>query len=106
MRKAETQTKDEFLEKLSVGRFIIYFGADWCRECQYIRPKLPAIENNFSQYRFIKVDRDDNTRLCLDLNIRGLPSFLAFNNGQEIGRFVNGDLKTQPEIESWIRHLK
>ncbi|KTF03208.1 hypothetical protein Nizo1839_1797 [Lactiplantibacillus plantarum] len=42
----------------------------------------------------------------MELNVRGLPSFIAYREGQEIGRFVNGNLKTQPEIENWIRSLK
>ncbi|ALG27117.1 thioredoxin [Lactiplantibacillus plantarum] len=106
MKKIGPQTQTEFFNMVDTGYFIIYFGADWCRECQYIRPKLPVIENEFSQYRFIKVDRDENIQLCLELNVRGLPSFIAYREGQEIGRFVNGNLKTQPEIEDWIRSLK
>ncbi|GEO51916.1 thiol reductase thioredoxin [Lactiplantibacillus argentoratensis] len=106
MKKIGTQTQTEFFNMIDTGYFIVYFGADWCRECQYIRPKLPTIEHEFSQYRFIKVDRDENIQLCLELNVRGLPSFIAYREGQEIGRFVNGNLKTQPEIENWIRSLK
>lgn len=106
MKKIGTQTQTEFFNMIDTGYFIVYFGADWCRECQYIRPKLPTIEYEFSQYRFIKVDRDENIQLCLELNVRGLPSFIAYREGQEIGRFVNGNLKTQPEIENWIRSLK
>lgn len=106
MKKIGTQTQTEFFNMIDTGYFIVYFGADWCREWQYIRPKLPTIEHEFSQYRFIKVDRDENIQLCLELNVRGLPSFIAYREGQEIGRFVNGNLKTQPEIENWIRSLK
>lgn len=35
----------------------------------------------------------------------GIPSFVAFENGKETGRFVNKDRKTQAEIESFIKNL-
>lgn len=105
MERLPETTKAALMERLAQGNYVLYFGADWCRECQYIRPKLPAIEKNFPSYKFLKIDRDENTQLCLDLEVRGLPSFIGFHNGQESGRFVNGDLKTQPEIESWVRQL-
>ncbi|WP_318766972.1 thioredoxin family protein [Lactiplantibacillus carotarum] len=106
MERLPEITKDAFLKRIAKGNYVVYFGADWCRECQYIRPKLPAIEHHFPAYKFLKADRDENTQLCLDLEVRGLPSFIGFHNGEETGRFVNGDLKTQPEIENWIRHLE
>ncbi|KRK14824.1 hypothetical protein FD22_GL002092 [Loigolactobacillus coryniformis subsp. coryniformis KCTC 3167 = DSM 20001] len=66
---------------------------------------MPAIEKNFDDYQFLKIDRDENTDLCIVLNVRGLPSFLGYHDGQEVGRFVNGDLKTQTEVETWIHGL-
>jgi len=105
MERLPEITKAALMTKIAQGNYVLYFGADWCRECQYIRPKLPAIEQHFPAYKFLKVDRDENTQLCLDLEVRGLPSFIGFHNGQENGRFVNGNLKTQSEIESWVRHL-
>jgi hypothetical protein len=36
----------------------------------------------------------------------GIPSFIAFENGKELGRFVSKDRKTQEEIERFISGLK
>jgi hypothetical protein len=35
----------------------------------------------------------------------GIPSFVAFHNGEEIGRFVNKDRKTQEQIQEFINSL-
>ncbi|SIE49450.1 Uncharacterised protein [Mycobacteroides abscessus subsp. abscessus] len=35
----------------------------------------------------------------------GIPSFIAFRDGEESGRFVSKDRKTQEEIENFIAGL-
>ncbi|MHA7984159.1 thioredoxin family protein, partial [Leuconostoc mesenteroides] len=35
-------------------------------------------------------------------NIFGIPSFVIFRDGQEIGRLVNKDRKTKEEVENFI----
>jgi len=35
----------------------------------------------------------------------GIPSFVAYSDGQEIGRFNNGDRKTKAEVENFINSL-
>ncbi|WP_164475136.1 thioredoxin family protein, partial [Levilactobacillus brevis] len=60
------------------------------------------IEQEFKDYTFISVDRDENTELAQELNIFGIPSFVIFRDGQEIGRLVNKDRKTKEEVENFI----
>ncbi|EAC6938414.1 thiol reductase thioredoxin, partial [Listeria monocytogenes] len=37
-----------------------------------------------------------------DLAIFGIPSFLAFEDGEEVGRFVSKDRKTKEEINDFL----
>jgi thioredoxin-like negative regulator of GroEL len=67
---------------------------------------MPEIEAEYPDYRFLAVDRDENIDLAVDLNVLGIPSFIAYNNGEEIGRFVNKDRKTKKEVETFIDGLK
>jgi thioredoxin-like negative regulator of GroEL len=64
------------------------------------------VETKFSEYTFVHIDRDDFIDLCQQLDVYGIPSFLAYENGKELGRFVSKDRKTQEEIESFINGLK
>ena len=67
---------------------------------------MPAIEQEFSDYHFYQVDRDENIDLAADLNIFGIPSFVAYRDGKEIGRFVSKDRKTKQQVEDFLRNLK
>ena len=98
----------EFEEmKSSNGKTIFMFSADWCKDCRIIEPVMPIIEDKYSKdVQFIKVDRDQFLDLCIQLDVFGIPSFIAYDNNVEIGRFVSKDAKTQEEIEAFINGLK
>lgn len=97
----------EQFEQLRDGtKTIFMFSANWCGDCRFIEPVLPEIEAKFTEYTFIHVDRDQFIDLCQQLDVFGIPSFIAFANGLELGRFVSKDRKTQEAIEEFITGLK
>ncbi len=99
------QSTEEFHALIKEPATIFMFTADWCPDCRIIDPILPEIEKKFSDYTFVSVDRDQFIDLCIELDIYGIPSFLAYANGQEAGRYVSKDRKTQTEIEEFISKL-
>ncbi len=92
-------------EKLSTGKYVLFFTADWCPDCRFIKPAMPEIEANFSQFEFILVDRDENIDLCQEMMIMGIPSFVVYEDGKEKARFVNKDRKTKKEVEDFLNNI-
>ncbi|WP_153721853.1 thioredoxin family protein [Sporosarcina cascadiensis] len=103
MRKLETLEQFDGLKKEE--RVIFLFTADWCPDCRVIEPFLPELEIEFSEYEFFSVDRDDFIDLCSQHDIFGIPSFVAYSKGKELGRFVSKNRKTKEEIEEFINSL-
>ncbi len=89
MEKLAKMDKKALEEKLSTGKYVLFFTADWCPDCRFIKPAMPEIEANFSQFEFILVDRDENIDLCQEMMIMGIPSFVVYEDGKEKARFVN-----------------
>ncbi|KRL47991.1 thioredoxin family protein [Lacticaseibacillus manihotivorans] len=87
------------------GKQMLFFTAGWCPDCAFIKPEMPAIEAEYPDFDFIQVDRDANIEVAQDYGVMGIPSFIAIENGKEIGRFVNKDRKTKQEVESFINGL-
>lgn len=106
MEKLPVMREDELLRRVDDGRFVLFFTADWCPDCQEIKPAMPDIEQDFSDAHFYLVDRDENIDLAADLNIFGIPSFVVFQDGQEIGRFVSKERKSKQQVEDFLRDLK
>ncbi|MEH7009651.1 thioredoxin family protein [Neobacillus niacini] len=97
---------EQFEQLRDGGKTILMFSANWCPDCRIIEPILPDIEAKFSEFTFLHVDRDQFIDLCQQLDVYGIPSFIAFENGKELGRFVSKDRKTKEEIEEFINDLK
>ena len=87
------------------GKTMLFFSATWCPDCAFIKPAMPAIEAEYPDLKFVAVDRDENIDLAAELNVFGMPSFIAYADGQEIGRLVNKDRKTKAEVEEFINSL-
>ncbi|ANK60406.1 thioredoxin family protein [Loigolactobacillus backii] len=98
-------TQAELLERIKSGKYMLFFSADWCPDCRFIKPAMPEIEAEYSDFTFLAVDRDENIDLAAELNIFGIPSFIAYQDGKELGRFVNKDRKTKVEVEKFINEL-
>lgn len=98
-------TVEEFDLLTQADKVVFFFTADWCGDCTFIKPVMPEIVESYPEVQFIEVDRDRFIDLCGELAIFGIPSFVAFEKGQEVGRFVSKDRKTKEEIEAFIETL-
>jgi thioredoxin-like negative regulator of GroEL len=82
---------------------IIVFKTTWCKDCHYIEPFMPeVIQQNEAKIDFFQVDRDELPDVCDKYHIMGIPSFVAFKEGQELIRFVNKLQKSRTEIEQFV----
>ncbi|UOQ47106.1 thioredoxin family protein [Gracilibacillus caseinilyticus] len=99
------KTEQEYHQLKGEEKVIFLFSADWCPDCRVIEPILPEVEEKFSDYLFVYVDRDQFIDICVANDIFGIPSFVAYDHGEELGRFVSKDRKTQEQIEQFIQGL-
>ncbi|PFG14276.1 thioredoxin family protein [Bacillus sp. es.036] len=104
MKKFEKH--EEYLEAIKEGESVLLFSADWCPDCRVIEPFLPELEKEYSEMDFYYVDRDDHIELCQEMDIFGIPSFVAFKDGEETGRFVSKMRKSKEEIEEFLTSVK
>lgn len=91
----ETLTKDDKVH-------IFVFSADWCPDCIYLRTFMEEIVTKWKQYCFVYVNRDDWMDLCEEINVVGIPSFVAYHKGNECGRLVSTLRKSKAEIETFL----
>ena len=96
---------EEFEQLKQEGKIVFKFTASWCPDCHFIDPFMGEVEEKFSDFQFVSVDRDQFIDLCGELDVFGIPSFVVFENGEEKGRFVSKDRKTKEEIESFFQTI-
>ncbi|GEN35763.1 MULTISPECIES: thioredoxin family protein [Aneurinibacillus] len=100
----EIQTVEQFQEAIESERLTVAkFYTDWCPDCHRIDPFMPEVEEAYQdRLTFVSVDRDKFPELSQELDIFGIPSFVAFRGGQELVRFVSRAGKTREEIEAFL----
>ena len=104
---------DKLIEILSVedyqkaieNKSIIVFSTYWCPDCHFMKTYIGDVVDQNPEYKFYYIDRDRLIDLCIHLEILGIPSFVAYDQGKEIGRFVSKLRKTQAEVQSFIDGL-
>lgn len=97
------QSLKEFYDEIESEKKVIYYWhTKWCPDCFVLIPFLGKLEKAFPEFTFYKIDRDNYIDLARHLEIYGIPSFLVFDNGDEIGRLVNKNRKSYREIKNFI----
>lgn len=102
METLEHMEMQDLQKKISQGTYVLFFTADWCPDCNFIKPAIPEIEKDFADAHFITINRDDNIELAADFGIMGIPSFVVMQDGKETARLVNKKRKTKEEVEAFL----
>jgi len=81
---------------------LVDFWGPQCAPCLALMPQIEKLEQTYGdKIKITKINASKNRRLCLQLKVLGLPTFLFYKNGQGIGRLVGQDLKIQ-DIEKEV----
>lgn len=102
----EIQDIHEFEQAILRPTSVFVFSADWCPDCRFIEPFIGELIKKYHTYDFFYVDRDACLAVCQEANVMGIPSFVAYSHGKELGRFVSRFRKTREEIDTFLSELK
>lgn len=102
MKTLENETQ---FKELKQQQTVFLFTADWCPDCKVIEPDLPQLEDKYQEYNFVSVDRDKYLDICIEHGIMGIPSFLVYRDGEQIGRYIGKERKSIEQIDSFLASL-
>lgn len=85
---------------------MMVFSTTWCPDCHFLKTYINDLVESNKQWTFYYIDRDDLVDLCIELEIMGIPSFVAYKKGEEVARLVNKLRKTQEEVQNFIDSIE
>jgi thioredoxin 1 len=84
---------------------LVDFWGPQCAPCLALMPKVEGLAEKYGEkLKITKVDASKNRRLCLNLKVFGLPTFLFYQNGKEVNRLSGNALKIE-EIEEAVKKI-
>jgi thioredoxin 1 len=81
--------KDNFIERLQQNPrpVVVDFWAAWCGPCRFIQPAIEKLGKEYAgQVDVWKINADEQPDILRSLSIYGIPTLVAFHNGQEVSR--------------------
>lgn len=92
----------EFDEIIKDGFTLVDFYADWCGPCKMLAPILEALDNEYPDITFIKVNCDDEMGLAERYGIMSIPAVFLFKDGNLIGQ--TGGYRGKDEMNNFIKN--
>lgn len=67
---------------------LVDFWASWCQPCKMMGPVIEELSEEHKEYKFCKVNVDENERLAYEYKIMSIPCFMVFKNGKLVNQTV------------------
>jgi thioredoxin 1 len=84
---------------------VVDFWGPQCAPCLALMPQVEGLADKYgAKLKISKIDASKNRRLCLNLKVFGLPTFLFYKDGKEVDRLTGASVKME-DIEKSIKKI-
>ena len=101
MHAVTEATRDDFFDLVADGLVLVDVWGPSCQPCLALAPHVEALAARRDDLRVVKLEAPKARRICMELKLMGLPSFLLFRNGEVVARLAGPDV-TAERLDDWL----
>jgi thioredoxin-like negative regulator of GroEL len=94
-------TRETFDELVATGLVLVDVWGPDCRPCVALAPHVEGVAESRPELAVVKLDASKARRLCMARQVRGVPTFLLFRDGQEVARISHPSLQPA-QLDRWL----
>lgn len=94
-------TRESFRALVADGLTLVDVWGPDCRPCLALMPHVERLAARERRVRVVKLEAPRARRLCIELRVHGLPTFLLMRDGAEVARLSAGALSPR-QLEQWL----
>ncbi len=84
---------------------VVDFWGPKCAPCLALMPEVEALAGEYEgKIKFCKLNAAENRRLCIDLRVMALPTFLFYKGGEIVDK-LTGEEVTKESITAKLKTL-
>jgi thioredoxin 1 len=86
---------------------LVDFKAVWCGPCRVMKPTIDKLADEYrGRVKVVTLDIDDGPELAAEYGIRGVPTFILFNEGEVIERWVGSNTTRDMFVQKFSELLE
>lgn len=99
----EITTIEQFNELTGTDKkVIIKFFAGWCPDCTRMDMFIDPIIEEYAQYDWYSINRDNFPDLAEKYQVMGIPSLLIFQNSEKLAHLHSANAKSPAQVEEFL----
>lgn len=81
---------------------IVKFQAGWCPDCTRMDMFIDPIIEEYNQYKWFDVNRDELPEIADKYEVMGIPSLLIFKDGSKTAHLHSANAKSPEDVTEFL----
>ncbi len=95
-------TRENFDELVESGTVLVDVWGPDCQPCLALEPHVEKLADaRADELKVVKLEAPKARRICINLGVHGLPTFLLMNDGEEVSRLSASSISPR-ELNDWL----
>lgn len=94
-------TREDFRDLVAEGVVMVDVWGPQCKPCMALMPHVARLAEERPELKVVKLEASKARRVCIELKVHGLPTFMLLRDGEEVSRLSASEI-SPAELREWL----